>query len=105
MVASASRRSARVGAWASRRSSKSDAAEHPKPHRSLSEGASVGGGGSEDEVGQAVAVPVAGAEEVLRRIGAADVEVEVVLPRVADATMDLDGVLGVELGRLARHHL
>src|SRR4029077_14229338 len=61
--------------------------------------------GLEQKLGQAVAGPVGRAEEVLRAVGRANVEVEVVLPRVADAPVDLDAVLGAPLGRLPGHDL
>jgi len=46
-----------------------------------------------DELGQTVVVPVGGTEPRLRRERAPQEEVEIVLPRVADATVDLRRVL------------
>ena len=51
------------------------------------------GRGLEERVGDAVVVPAGGAEQVLVGGGAAQVQVQVVLPRVADAAVDLDAVL------------
>src|SRR5207302_4264077 len=52
--------------------------------------------GLEDQRGQLVEVPVGGTEEVLGGVGPADVQVQVVLPRVVDAPMDLNPVLGAQ---------
>ena len=50
-------------------------------------------GSDEQQVRQAVVVPVGGAEPVLGPDGAAKEEVQVVLPRVPDATVDLGRIL------------
>src|SRR3954452_12969178 len=47
-----------------------------------------------DEVGQPGPVPDRGAEKQLGGLGAFEVQVRVVLPRVADPPMDLDVLLG-----------
>src|SRR5918995_4816338 len=62
---------------------------------------------SEQQIGEAVVVPVAGAEPCLGSVRVADEQVQVVLPRVADAAVDLDAVLGRTrgggAGRRLRH--
>src|SRR5207253_11402045 len=100
--------SAPVAAWASPPSSRSCRPE-PLPfwHQERTPWRAVlvpkrSGGRRHQQVAEAVVVPGGSAEEVLVAVGAADVEVKVVFPREADAAVDLDAVLGAELGRLAR---
>src|SRR3954468_17233159 len=50
-------------------------------------------GSAEEDVGKAVVVPGGRAEKMLGRVRAADEQVQVVLPRVADAAVELDAVL------------
>src|SRR5690242_11183158 len=53
----------------------------------------VASAGCEQQVGDAVEVPARGAERVLVGGGTTQVEVQVVLPRVADAAVDLRAIL------------
>src|SRR4051794_1075042 len=55
-------------------------------------------GSAEDQVRDAVVMPAGRAQEVLGCIGAADEQMQVVLPRVADAAVDLHAVLGAAHG-------
>ena len=55
----------------------------------------------DQQVGDAIEVPAGGPEQVLVGGGPPQVEVQVVLPRVADAAVDLGAVLEDPPGRLA----